>query len=368
MKALLPLLLLASCAPVALAQSPATAFERGASRQAWQDPGLAAVQAKCRLPPPPFGIGGNRGAAAGAAPASPPGPPPEPAAPPPSGAIPGVIDAGQTWKVVWHWEGNNADGPIGEADGTLLFANNDASNVMRLDPATGLARIVHADTNTSGAVSRGKGGQLFMVSRGLGGGIVQLDPRRRLFARVFDGEPIECLVGSLNDLAVDSRGGVYATLTGGAAGVLHVDPQGVTSTYGRDLRAANGIVLSRDEKTLYVTNGAVVVAFDVQQGGALRNGREFARLQGGQGGDGSAIDSEGRLYVTTGRTVDVFSPQGAFLGSIPGPQGLHGVAFGGRDKRTLFGIVFYGGWGTPAARNRIIAIPTLAQGYLERAK
>jgi hypothetical protein len=81
-----------------------------------------------------------------------------------------------------------------------------------------------------------------------------------------------------------------------------------------------------------------------------------------------AIDSEGRLYISTGRSVDVFSSQGAFLGSIPGPQGLHGVAFAGRDKKTLVGIVFYGGWGTPSARNRIITIPTLAQGYLDRAK
>ena len=38
------------------------------------------------------------------------------------------------------------------------------------------------------------------------------------------------------------------------------------------------------------------------------------------------------------------------------------------DKKTLFGIVFYGTWGTPSARNRIIAIPTIAQGYTGRAK
>ena len=59
---------------------------------------------------------------------------------------------------------------------------------------------------------------------------------------------------------------------------------------------------------------------------------------------------------------------GEFLGTIPGPPGLHGVAFGGRDKKTLYAIVFYGDWGTPSARNRVIAIPTLAQGYTGRAK
>jgi len=91
-------------------------------------------------------------------------------------------------------------------------------------------------------------------------------------------------------------------------------------------------------------------------------------LQGGQGGDGSAIDSEGRLYVATGRSADVFAPDGTFLGSIPGPQGMHGVAFGGEDKKTLYGIVFYGSWGTQAARNAIVAIDTIAHGYTGRAK
>jgi gluconolactonase len=119
---------------------------------------------------------------------------------------------------------------------------------------------------------------------------------------------------------------------------------------------------------LYVTNGAVVMAFDVQADGALTNQREFGKLRGGQSGDGSAVDAEGRLYVATGASADVFSPRGEFLGSIPGPQGMHGVMIGGRDKKTVFGIVFYGGWGTPSARNQIVAIPLLAQGYTGRAK
>ena len=131
---------------------------------------------------------------------------------------------------------------------------------------------------------------------------------------------------------------------------------------------ANGIILSPDEKTLYVTNGGVVVAYDVQPDGSLTNLREFAKLHGGQGGDGAAVDSEGRVYVATGASADVFSPEGEFIGSIPGPRGMHGVAFGGQDKKTLFGIVFYGGWGTPSARNQIVAIPLLAQGYEGRAK
>jgi gluconolactonase len=362
MKSTMALAVLLGCTGAAAnAQSPSSAFARGSSLQAWQDPGLPAVLAKCQTPPAPFRIGGGAPTAADSA------PPPEPPAPPASTAIPGVIAAGQNWKVVWHWEGNNADGPIAGDNGTLLFANNDASNVMQLDPATGLATIVHTDVNTGGAVSRSKNGALFVVSRGLGAGIVQLEPERKMLASSFRGEPLECVGGVPNDLTADSRGGVYFSVSG--SGLFYANPQGVVAQYGGALTGANGIILSPDERTLYVTNGAVVIAFDVQADGSLANPRgEFARLRGGQGGDGSAVDAEGRLYVATGASVDVFAPSGEFLGSIVGPPGLHGTAFGGRDKRTLFGIVFYGGWGTPSARNRVIAIPTIAQGYTGRAK
>jgi sugar lactone lactonase YvrE len=106
----------------------------------------------------------------------------------------------------------------------------------------------------------------------------------------------------------------------------------------------------------------------VKPDGSLTNQREFGKLRGGDAGDGSAVDSEGRLYVATGASADVFAPDGQFLGSILGPQGMHGVAFGGPGKKMLFGIVFYGAWGTASARNQVVAIPTLAQGYVGRAK
>jgi gluconolactonase len=358
MKSALALLALVGCAVAAVsAQSPSSAFARGSSQQSWQNPGLKGVLAKCKTPPPPFGFP----IAQNVKPE-----PPEPPAPPASTAIPGVIAAGQTWKVVWHWEGNNADGPIAGDNGTMLFANNDANNVMRLDPATGLATIIHKDTNTGGALSRSKNGALFLASRGLNAGILQLEPQRKVFASSFRGEPFDCIGGVVNDLVADARGGVYVSITGG--GLFYANPKGVVSQYGEGVAAANGIILSGDEKTLYVTNGAVVIAFDVNADGSLANQREFAMLRGGQAGDGSAVDTEGRLYVATGSSVDVFSPKGDFLGSIRGPQGLHGTAFGGRDKKTLFGIVFYGDWGTASARNRVIAIPTIAQGYTGRAK
>ena len=345
----------ASCvAAAALAQSLPADLDRGHGRQTWQNPGYAELVSHCKSPPKAFGI-----------PISTMAEPPPLVLPPPSAAIPGVIAAGQSWKTVWAWEGNNVDGPIAGPDGGVLVGNNDAGNVMRIDPATGRGKILYA-SNTAGAVSRSKNGALFVAERGLPEAIVQLEPGRKLLADSMGGEPLECVGGVINDLSADAHGGVYIAISGG--GLLYASPGGKVAAYGEAMGGANGIILSPDETKLYVGAGMVVDVFDVRSDGSLTGQREFAKLHTGRVADGSTVDSKGRLYVATGEAVDVFSPAGDFLGSIAGPKGIHGVAFGGKEKRTLYGIVFYGGWGSPAARNQLIAIPMQAQGYLGRAK
>ena len=76
---------------------------------------------------------------------------------------------------------------------------------------------------------------------------------------------------------------------------------------GDDIRA-NGIMLSRDEKIVYVTNGNVILAFDIQPDGSVTNRRDFATLEAGGNGDGMAIDDDGRLYVTSAPGVQVLQP------------------------------------------------------------
>jgi len=356
MKTAMTLAVILGFAGSALAQAPATSYDRGSNLQVWQHADYAARLAQCRNPPAPFRIGGDGDNSTTVA-------PPAPALPVATG-IPGIVEDGRQWRLVWAWEGNNADGPIAAENGSMLMANQDAGNVMQLDPATGLARIIHEDTNTGGAVSRSKQGALFVGMRGLGSGVLQLEPERRVFADSIDGEPFDCVGGVVNDIAAAANGGVYIAVSG--SGVFHADPAGLITRYGTSMNGANGIILSPDEDVLYVTNGPVLVAFDVQADGSLTNQRDFASLSGG--GDGSAVDNDGNIFVAAGGSVNIIAPDGKVLGIIPGPQGLHGVAFGGADKRTLFGIIFYGGWGTPSARNQVVALDVLVQGYTGRAK
>ena len=83
--------------------------------------------------------------------------------------------------------------------------------------------------------------------------VTVLAPERKVLADNFEGKPL----GRVNDLVVDRRGGAYFT----SGGAFYASPAGRVTSLGEDIRA-NGIMLSRDEKIVYVTNGAVILAFD----------------------------------------------------------------------------------------------------------
>jgi gluconolactonase len=279
-------------------------------------------------------------------------------------AIDGVIAAGQKWTFLWQEEGNNGDGIVGTDDGALLLAQNDNSKVVKLD-RNGKPSVAYSDTHTGGALSMNKKKALFIVERGLNQRIEQLAPQRRVFADKYMGEPLDCIGGVINDITAASNGGVYFTM----GGVYYANPKGEITKYGENI-TPNGIVLSADEKTLYVTNGDTMAAFDVQADGSLTNQREFAKL-GAAGGDGSTIDAAGRVYVTYSGGIAVLSPQGKTLGTIPTPRGVITAAFGGRDKKTLFilarGAVAADG-SEVANAAQVWSIPMIAQGYKGRAK
>lgn len=274
-------------------------------------------------------------------------------------AIPGVIAAGQRWKELWTDSGNNADSPIGLEDGVLI-AQNDKSQIVKVG-LNSVATIVATDTYTGGSLAMNTTGQLFSGQRALNKAIWMVQPQRRLFTNTKDGEPLECLgAANISDMVADTRGGVYFTM----GGVYYANAQGVVS--GRHTMVnGNGLILSRDGRTLYVTGrlpvaggGSGLVALDVQPDGSLTNERNFVELPGG---DGLAIDNEGRIYVTTGSDgVYVVSPTGQVLGNIPSPHGLVSVAFGGPNKRTLFGVSI--------REVHVMALDMISQGFTGRPK
>jgi gluconolactonase len=296
-------------------------------------------------------------------------------------AIPGVVAADAKWQLVWQGP-DNADGIVGTPDGGLLFAQEQPSRVRKLD-ANGTNTIYLENTHGSGALAIDSRGRVLAVERtctdpGLGSAAQRcaeptvvgiLAPQRQVLADSFQGKPL----GRLNDLVVDRKDGVYFTV----GGAYYVRPGGAVTSLGDNIRA-NGIMLSPDEKAVYVTNGTVILAFDILPDGTITNRRDFGTLEGGGTGDGMAVDASGRLYVTTGPGVQVLNPQGKYLGLIPTPRSVISVAFSGPDKKTLY-VVGSGALDADGkehtvpsgVRNNaksIFKIRLLAQGFKGRAK
>jgi gluconolactonase len=187
--------------------------------------------------------------------------------------------------------------------------------------------------------------------------------------------------GGINDIVVTSNGGAYATLFG-----HFVDPP--TTVMGKifylapaaqnwievanDLNYANGIGVSPDQKTLYVseTVGNCILKFAINPNGSLSGRSNFALLNVLTknkadswyiGPDSMKIDSKGDMYVAqwSGAKVLKISPAGKLLHvfKIAAGDGTTNVAFGEGEKELYVTVVKDPK--DPQAKGSIVRIPNI---------
>jgi gluconolactonase len=286
--------------------------------------------------------------------------------------IPGVVAGGTRVQLIRD-QFQATEGPIAMPDGSLLFTEQDAGDgaLVRIDPDGNVSTYLENTNRTIGLAYHPDGRLIGTQSRIPRVGV--LAPAKTTLASEHGGQPLVFP----NDLAIDEKGGIYFTdqvnerfrpaPPGRQPLLLYIRPDGQLIEVSRDVTSPNGVMLSPDETILYATNGPVLVAFDVQPDGTLRNRRDFAALVGLRlndagvptgGADGLAVDGAGRLYAATGVGVQVFSTRGEHLGTIPIPMAPQAIAFAGRDKKTLYVV----------GRGAVWKVAMVAQGYLGRAK
>lgn len=255
--------------------------------------------------------------------------------------IPGVIRAGT--KIVLLRDGfMGTEGVIAMPDGSALFTEQDADRIIRVDRNDRISTYLENTNRTIGLAYDSKGRLIGTQSRDPKVGVLAPEPRTVL-ADAFEGQPLV----RPNDLVIDRKGGIYFTdplgnpqqrfrepPPGRKPLLFYIRPDGTLMKLTEEITNPNGVQLSPDEKTLYATNGQTIMAFEVQPDGSVRNGRVFAK----SGGDGLAIDTEGRLYSAVGgvQGIRVFAPDGKDLGTIPVGTGPQSVGFAGPNKKTLY--------------------------------
>lgn len=260
------------------------------------------------------------------------------------------------------------EGPVWSGSDTLFFSDmrfdGTAGHVVRLDGTGDLARVWSSSKVANGLMFD-RGGRLWaclfghgtLVSFSVSNGVLT-DERTEVAG--YEGRRFL----KTNDLVFDASGGLWFTdpLFGRKAGeqpvmgVYYRAPSGDVSLVIEDLNRPNGVMLSPDEKTLYVlpSSGSTGYAYDVTAPGSVQNRRDFGPCPGG--GDGMTVDEEGNVYLTSGRlrAVLVISPEGVEIDRIKLPGGPSNVCFGGPAHRTLF----------VTAGDSVYAVPRTIAGWI----
>ena len=263
--------------------------------------------------------------------------------------IPGVVAGGTKVQLVKEgFQGSQTDTTA--PDGSLLFTEREANRITKIDKDGKISTYLENTGKTNSLAFDPKGRLIGLQWEGAQ--VAVLAPTRSVLADKCDGQPF----GRPDDLVIDKKGGIYFTDGGIAAsatqsvaiksGVYYVKPDGRIVKATDAVERPDGIQISPDGKLLYVgnTSGEYLIVLDIQPDGSVRNPRNFAKLEGGRqtdagmrtGIDGMTVDDAGRLYAVTTVGVQVFSPQGQHLGTIPIGKPMQNLAFAGPDKKTLY--------------------------------
>jgi gluconolactonase len=264
----------------------------------------------------------------------------------PASKIPGIGPVGEVRKL--HGDLKFTEGPADDGKGNLYFTDIPANRIYHVDNAGKLSVFLEPSRSANGLMFNAAGN---LVACEMEGRLVEINiatKEVRVLADKFE----EKRFNAPNDLVIDKTGGIYFTDPRFRAPMpwpqekeawYYRDSAGVVTRLGDDLPAPNGVILSRDEKTLYVIPSMQkqMMAYSIVKPGQLGEARIFCELEqtkpdANNGGDGLTIDEQGNLYITSGLGVQVFSPEGKKFGVIAFPEHPANCTFGGPENKTLY--------------------------------
>ncbi|MBC8083389.1 MAG: SMP-30/gluconolactonase/LRE family protein [Hymenobacter sp.] len=264
----------------------------------------------------------------------------------------------------------HAEGPVWVPDSSmLLFTDAPTRTVYRWSAAGGLSKFLEAtgysgrmpyskESGSNGLALDGRGNLLICDHGDRRLAVLPLTGKsgKRTLTDTFQGKRYN----SPNDVvAHPANGSLYFTdppygLPQQAqdpgrelpvCGVYRLAPDGRVSREIDDLPLPNGLALSPDGQTLYVSQSdslrPLIMAYDVRPGGQLSKGRVFfdmrqlPRPRPKEAPDGLKTDRAGNVWASGFGGVVVLSARGQHLGTIDTGEVVANCAWGD-DGRTLY--------------------------------
>lgn len=270
-------------------------------------------------------------------------------------ADPPFVAPGARLEKLWS-AGEFTEGPAEGPDGAIYFSDI-GNRIMRFDPKTKATTAFRDPSGRSNGLKFDARGRLVACEgANTGGGrrisVTEKDGTVRTLADKFEGKRFN----SPNDLCLDAAGRVYFSdprYVGSEPreldheSVYRVDPDGKVTRLPADVKKPNGLVLSPDGKTLYVSDhaadpagGRQLVAFPLNADGTVGPRKVLYDFGKGRGIDGMTVTTDGMIVATAGTGpaggIYFFAPEGKQLGFLPTPEDPNNCCFGGPDRRTLY--------------------------------
>lgn len=230
-----------------------------------------------------------------------------------------------------------ADGPCWNGS-RLIFPDVKGEKIYQFDPKTGKLDALLEDAGRISA-SFFNNGRLYLSENGKSR-ISWLNDKNQIDAIAGQGPEAKP-----NDLVADDQGGIYYTLTRQGQ-VIYISPDGSQNVAASDISSPNGLILSPDQKTLYVSSTGTkrIWSFELTGPGQTGPGIHFASMDSGpdKGPDGMCIDRAGNVYCAGPKHVWIWSPTGELLEKIETPERPINCTFGDSDMRSLYITGFSG--------------------------
>ena len=277
---------------------------------------------------------------------------------------------------------SNLLGPEGPLyiDGKLYYVAWVSGTLSRFDGKTSLV-LNHANGCGHNGLALTKQNTFLLACTDEHGAILELNTNGKELRRWNADDKGRAFEGGINDIVVAANGGAYATVFGPYDGpptavvgrVLYLPPGGQKwRDVADDLNYANGIGVSPDQKTLYVsqTVSNCILKFTIERDGTLSHRANFALLNlliknkvesWWLGPDSMKIDKRGDIYVAQwfGGKILKLSPQGKLLHVFPiaAGDGTTNVAFDDGEKNLYVTVVKDPN--DPQAKGSIVEIPNV---------
>jgi gluconolactonase len=236
------------------------------------------------------------------------------------------------------------EGPVFDTQGNLYVTDIPFGRVFRIDPKGEWDLVAQWDGEPNGMKFLSDTELLVTDYKN---GLMRLNIQTGQVKSFLERRNSESFKG-VNDLVLDARGNVYFTDQGQtgmhdpSGRVYRLSPDGKLDLLLNNVPSPNGIVLSPDERFLFVaaTRGNAVWRMPLLSDGSVSKVGQFFTSYGPSGPDGLAMDESGRLLVANPGLayVWVLSHWAEPEEILTGPKGasLTNMAFGGKDRKTLY--------------------------------